>query len=294
MFLNFAKFIRFSKYGRAYSYDARPIEMACNIFENKNTDNTKPPLMIMHGLFGSKQNWRAVSRSLESKTNRKIITLDARNHGQSPHTDEHSSMHMAVDVIELMKQMGIPKASVMGHSMGGRTMMFLALKYPEYVSDGIIVDISPISVPRDFFQMEQIFLAMKDIQIPAELSMGDGRKFAEVEIKKVVSQKETVDFILLNLRKIDGKFSWAVNVNALHNNLSQFTNFMDQISGLGPYKGKMMFVCGNKSNFVDPKSWPQIQKIFPNSEIHWLDAGHLVHFDQPSKFIELLVKFLNK
>lgn len=76
---------------------------------------------------------------------------------------------------------------------------------PEYVSDGIIVDISPISLPRDFFQMEQIFHAMKDIKIPAELSMGDGRKFAEVELKRVVSQKETVDFILLNLRKTDGK-----------------------------------------------------------------------------------------
>ncbi|XP_046803333.1 protein ABHD11 [Lucilia cuprina] len=294
MFLRRCKMAHVYKFIRSYSHNALPVEMACNVFEGKHTDNSKAPVMIMHGLFGSKQNWRAVSRSLESKTNRKIIALDARNHGESPHTSEHSSRHMAIDIIELMKQMGIQKSSVMGHSMGGRTMMYLALKYPEYVENGIIVDISPISVPRDFFEMEQIFHAMKNLKIPSDLTIGDGRKLAEMELKKVVSQKETVDFILLNLRKKDGSFSWAVNVDTLHKNLRKFANFMDEISGLDPYKGRMMFVCGKKSKFVDPKSWPQIQELFPNSEIHWLDAGHLVHFDQPSKFVELLVKFLNK
>ncbi|KAI8116000.1 hypothetical protein FF38_01109 [Lucilia cuprina] len=204
MFLRRSKMAHVYKFIRSYSHNALPVEMACNVFEGKHTDNSKAPLMIMHGLFGSKQNWRAVSRSLESKTNRKIIALDARNHGESPHTSEHSSRHMAIDIIELMKQMGIQKSSVMGHSMGGRSMMYLALKYPEYVENGIIVDISPISVPRDFFEMEQIFHAMKNLKIPSDLTIGDGRKLAELELKKVVSQKETVDFILLNLRKKDG------------------------------------------------------------------------------------------
>lgn len=75
---------------------------------------------------------------------------------------------------------------------------------PQYVNDGIIVDISPISLPRDFSEMEQIFLAMKNVKVPGDLSIGDGRKFAEAEIKRVVQQKETVDFILLNLRKKNG------------------------------------------------------------------------------------------
>ncbi|KAM7350587.1 sn-1-specific diacylglycerol lipase ABHD11 [Cochliomyia hominivorax] len=290
----FRRFIPVINFTRVNSQDARSIKMAYSIYEGNNTDYTKSPLLIMHGLFGSKQNWRGVSRSLQTKTDRKIIALDARNHGESPHVSEHGSMYMALDVIKLMKQMKIPEASVMGHSMGGRTMMYLALKYPEYVRDGIIVDISPLSIPRDFFQMEQIFLAMKNLNIPTDLSMTDGRKFAELEIKKVVAQKETVDFILLNLRKINGKFTWAVNVDALHSNLKHFSNFMEEIGSLGPYKGRMMFVCGTKSNFVDPNSWPQIQKLFPNSELHWLDAGHLVHFDQPSKFVDLISQFLKK
>ncbi|TMW47323.1 hypothetical protein DOY81_007597 [Sarcophaga bullata] len=244
---------------------------------------SKPPLMIMHGLFGSKQNWR------------NIIALDARNHGESPHSNEHSSLHMSLDIIQLMKDMGIEKSSVLGHSMGGRTMMFLALKYPEYVQDGIIVDISPISIPRDVLQMEKLFLALKGLNVPSTLSRADGRKFAEVELKKVLEEKETVDFILLNLKKTeDGSFSWSFNADALYNNLKNFSNFSAKIAGLEPYKGRMSFICGKKSNFVDPNSWPEIQKLFPNSEIHWLDAGHLVHFEQPSKFIDLITEFLNK
>lgn len=280
---------------RSYSHSVRPINMAYNVFEGSNTDAARPPLIIMHGLFGSKQNWRAVGRALEAKTNRKIITVDARNHGDSPHTDEHSSMDMAADIVHLMQQMDIQKASVMGHSMGGRTMMYMALKYPELVESGIIVDISPLAVPRDFFAMEQIFGAMRNLRVPPELSMADGRKYAEVEMKKAVPSNETVDFILLNLRKNpDGTFKWAANVDSLYKNLRLFSEFMKHIDGLEPYKGQMMFICGNKSNFVDPDSWPQIQNIFPNSNIHWLDAGHLVHFEQPAKFVELLVNFLKK
>ncbi|XP_073825394.1 sn-1-specific diacylglycerol lipase ABHD11 [Musca autumnalis] len=278
---------------RAYSDNVAPVTMAYNVFDGKNTDTSQPPFVIMHGLFGSKQNWRAVGKALQAKTNRKVITVDARNHGDSPHTDEHSSAHMAADIVHLMQQMDIQKVSVMGHSMGGRTMMYMALKYPQLVESSVIVDISPIHLPRDFYEMEQIFNAMLSLRVPAELSMADGRKYAEVEMKKAVASKETIDFILLNLRKNpDGTFRWAANVQTLYNHLRSFSDFESHIAGLEAYQGRTMFICGNKSNFVDPKSWPQIQKIFPNSDIHWLDAGHLVHFEQPAKFVELLVNFL--
>ncbi|XP_013103016.2 protein ABHD11 [Stomoxys calcitrans] len=278
---------------RGYTHNVQPVKMAYNVFQGTNTDDSRPPLIIMHGLFGLKQNWRAVGRALEAKTNRKIITVDARNHGDSPHTGEHSSIEMAADVVHLMQQLNIDKASIMGHSMGGRTMMYMALKYPELVESGIIVDISPLELPRDFEAMEQIFGAMKNLRVPSELSMAEGRKYAEVEMKKAIPSNETVDFILLNLRKNpDGTFKWAANVDSLYNNLRLFSEFTNHIAGLQPYVGPMMFICGNKSNFVHPDSWPQIQKIFPNSNIHWLDAGHLVHFEQPAKFVELLVNFL--
>ncbi|XP_036319901.1 protein ABHD11 isoform X2 [Rhagoletis pomonella] len=224
-----------------------------------------------------------------------IFTVDARNHGDSPHTPEHSSAHMAVDSIELMRKQGMAKACVMGHSMGGRTMMHLALKHPELIDRAIIVDISPIALPRDFHTMENIFKAMANVDIPAKHSLGQGRKIAQEQIKEAVGDQSTVEFILMNLKKRDnGEFYWIPNIDSLYKNLRLFNDFFEHIKDLPPFKGPVMFICGNKSNFVDPKSWPQIQQMFPEAELHWLDAGHLVHFEQPEKFINLVVHFLKR
>uniref|UniRef100_A0A1B0ASW5 sn-1-specific diacylglycerol lipase ABHD11 n=1 Tax=Glossina palpalis gambiensis TaxID=67801 RepID=A0A1B0ASW5_9MUSC len=279
----------------AYCSNIQAIDMSYDVFETKNSDNNLSPLIIMHGLFGSKQNWRGVGRALASKMNRKVITVDARNHGNSPHTDDHGSKSMAADIVQLMHRLNFQKISVLGHSMGGRTMMYFALKYPEMVDKGIIADISPISIPGDISIMSKILLAMKNINIPSDVPMAAGRQLANAQLIKVVPSKETVDFVLLNLRRSDdGKYYWIHNVDALYNNMSGFTKYSETIGGLPPFKGPIMFICGKNSPYVDPNHWPQIQNIFPNSEIHWLDAGHLVHFDQAAKFIELTVNFLNK
>uniref|UniRef100_A0A1A9UUX9 sn-1-specific diacylglycerol lipase ABHD11 n=1 Tax=Glossina austeni TaxID=7395 RepID=A0A1A9UUX9_GLOAU len=279
----------------AYGSNIQTIDMSYDVFESKNADNNLSPLIIMHGLFGSKQNWRGVGRALASKMNRKVITVDARNHGNSPHADDHGSKSMAADIVQLMHRLNFRKVCVLGHSMGGRTMMYFALKYPDMVDKGIIADISPISIPGDISAMSKILLAMKNINIPQDLPMAAGRQLANAELIKAVPSKETVDFVLLNLRKADdGKYYWIHNVDALYNNMSAFTKYSDTIKGLPPFKGPIMFICGKNSPYVDPNHWPQIQNIFPNSEIHWLDAGHLVHFDQAAKFIELTVGFLQK
>uniref|UniRef100_A0A1B0FI27 sn-1-specific diacylglycerol lipase ABHD11 n=1 Tax=Glossina morsitans morsitans TaxID=37546 RepID=A0A1B0FI27_GLOMM len=279
----------------AYCSNIQAIDMSYDVFESKNPDNNLSPLIIMHGLFGSKQNWRGVGRALASKMNRKVITVDARNHGNSPHTDDHDSKCMAADIIQLMHRLNFRKVSVLGHSMGGRTMMYFALKYPEMVDKGIIADISPISIPGDISNMGKILLAMKNINIPQDVPMAAGRQLVNADLIKVVPSKETVDFVLLNLRKADdGKYYWIHNVDALYNNMSAFTKYGEIIKGLPPFKGPVMFICGKNSPYVNPNHWPQIQNIFPNSEIHWLDAGHLVHFQQAAKFIELTVGFLNK
>uniref|UniRef100_A0A1A9X041 sn-1-specific diacylglycerol lipase ABHD11 n=1 Tax=Glossina brevipalpis TaxID=37001 RepID=A0A1A9X041_9MUSC len=279
----------------AYCSGTQAIDMSYDVFEGKNLDPNLSPLVIMHGLFGSKQNWRGTGRALASKMNRKVITVDARNHGNSPHTDDHGSIGMAADIVQLMHRLKIQKISVLGHSMGGRTMMYFALKYPELVDKGIIADISPISIPGDISMMSKILMAMKNINLPQDVPIPVGRQLASEELNKVVPSKDTIDFVLLNLRKADdGKYYWIHNVNALYNNMEGFTKYGENIKGLAPFKGPIMFICGKNSPYVDPNDWPHIQKIFPNSEIHWLDAGHLVHFDQPAKFIELTIDFLNK
>lgn len=276
---------------RAYfSSDINPVKMAVNVFESKTTDPNASPLMIMHGLFGSKQNWRGISKALESKTKRKIYNVDARNHGDSPHVDEHNSECMAADIAHLMQEEKLKKISVMGHSMGGRTMMYFALKYPELVEKAIIVDISPVSIPKNFGLMEDIFFAMKNMKVSPELPMAEGRAIVEQQMKEVVRDKETVDFILLNLKKLkSGEFVWGPNVAALHAN---FSHFRSQQFNMPPFDGPVLFIAGSRSDFLDPADWPKIKELFPNAELEWLDAGHLVHFEQPAKFIELVCNFL--
>ncbi|XP_067638150.1 sn-1-specific diacylglycerol lipase ABHD11 isoform X1 [Eurosta solidaginis] len=270
-----------------------PVKMAYTIYGENN--NKTLPLIIMHGLFGSQRNWRTVARVLEKKVYKMIFTVDARNHGDSPHTTDHDSVHMAKDVIELMKNKGIAKSCVMGHSMGGRAMMHLALKHPELVDRAVIVDISPIAVPRDFSHMDEIFTAMKNVHIPADTSLAQGRKIAENQIKDAVRSQATVEFILMNLQKQkSGEFYWVANIGVLQKNLRLFDKFKDNVQHLPPFNGPVMFICGNQSNFVDPDSWPAIQQLFPNAELHWLDAGHLVHFEEPDKFINLVTQFLKR
>ncbi|XP_054728607.1 protein ABHD11 isoform X2 [Anastrepha obliqua] len=224
------------------------VEMSYTIYGENNRKAS--PLIIMHGLLGSQRNWKSVARALENKVDRMIFTVDARNHGDSPHTPEHSSAHMAVDIIKLMKNKGIAKTCLMGHSMGGRAMMHLTLKHPDLVERVIVIDISPISVPRDFDQMERIFQAMESIDIPVKHSLSQGRKIAENQIKDAVRNQATVDFILMNLKKRDnGEFHWIPNVNTLHKNLRLFDDFLSHVKNVPPFEGEVMFICGNQSNF---------------------------------------------
>lgn len=107
------------------------VKLSYNSYETTNTKSESYPLVVMHGLFGSKQNWKSLCKAIQQKANpyRKVIAVDARNHGESPHTEHHSYEHMAEDIYELLKELNIPKATIMGHSMGGRAMMYFALKY---------------------------------------------------------------------------------------------------------------------------------------------------------------------
>lgn len=110
------------------SSNAETVELAYSSYESTDTDTSKrPPLMILHGLLGSKNNWNSMSKAIHKATGRKIISVDARNHGDSRHSSQHTYIHMAHDVIKLLKKLEISKVSILGHSMGGRTAMVLSL-----------------------------------------------------------------------------------------------------------------------------------------------------------------------
>ncbi|XP_016922994.2 sn-1-specific diacylglycerol lipase ABHD11 [Drosophila suzukii] len=280
---------------KEYSSEApEPLELSFDLYTGENPE-TRPPLVTYHGLFGSKQNWRGISRALVRKVPRKVYAIDSRNHGESPHSEVHTSRAMSEDVRLFLEQHSHPNAACMGHSMGGRSMMYFARKYPELVERLIVVDISPISVPRSTGEMTAIFDAMVSLDLSPTLPMSEGRKLARNTLLQA-TEDETVDFIMLNLRKDpnSGVFSWACNAPVLRNFLTRFDNYQKTLEELPPYTGPTTFICGTRSPYMRREQWPQIVEMFPNSEIHWLEAGHLVHFEQPQEFITLVTEFLNR
>ncbi|KAH8244942.1 hypothetical protein KR032_003077 [Drosophila birchii] len=272
---------------------SQPVEMSFEVYQGEGQP-TQPPLITLHGLFGSKQNWRGISRALIRKTSRKIYAVDARNHGESPHSNEHTSRAMSEDIRLFLEQQQAPKAACMGHSMGGRSMMYFARKYPELVDRLIVVDISPVSVPRGTEEMKHIFDAMLDLNLSPSLTLSEGRKIARASLLEA-TEDGTVDFIMLNLRKDpqSGVFSWACNAPVLRDFLTRFDNYRTNIDELPPYTGPTTFICGSHSSYMRLREhWPEILEMFPAAEIHWLDAGHLVHFEQPQEFISIVADFL--
>ncbi|KAH8421419.1 hypothetical protein KR009_006363 [Drosophila setifemur] len=276
------------------SYSSEPVELSFDVYQGEE-EPKQAPLLALHGLFGSKQNWRGVSKAMVRRSPRQIYNLDARNHGESPHSEEHTSLAMSEDLRLFLEQRNLPSAACLGHSMGGRTMMYFARRYPELVERLIVVDISPISVPRSTGEMGLIFDAMVDLSLPPTLSMSEGRKLARAKLMEA-TEDETVDFIMLNLRKHPetGEFSWACNARVLRDFLSRFDNYQSHLEELPPYTGPTMFICGTKSPYMRKEQWPEIVRMFPNGEIHWLEAGHLVHFEKPQEFISLVTDFLNR
>ncbi|EDW63009.1 sn-1-specific diacylglycerol lipase ABHD11 [Drosophila virilis] len=264
-------------------------------FDGPTPDASRSPLITMHGLFGSKQNWRSVSRALAKQTNRRVYTVDLRNHGDSPHADTHNSDGMTADLVAFTHAKSIPKACLMGHSMGGRAAMHFALNNPQLSERLIVVDISPVSIPRTIGEMGSIFSAMKDVSLPADLSLSKGRQAAKEMLMQTVGH-DSVDFILLNLRKRPqtGEFYWTCNVDVLHNSLAGFTHYGAHIANLPAFTGPTTFICGTHSPYMNPDDWPEVLKFFPNASLHWLDTGHLVHLEEPHKFIEIVTQFLNE
>ncbi|CRL01632.1 CLUMA_CG014302, isoform A [Clunio marinus] len=255
------------------------------------------PFIIMHGLFGSKSNWNSLCKAFSQKANprRKIFSIDARNHGDSPHTDEHSYETMSEDIAKFLNDRGIEKAAVLGHSMGGRAMMYFALSYPNLVERLIVVDISPISpIGTNRTDIPLFLKAMRSIEIPKELTIHQGRKVADERLSEIINEKSLRDFLITNLFKNEtGDFRWRINLETLEKRFEEgVVNFPD-VAGR-TYDGPTLFIGGSKSDYLRPSDKTQIDKIFTNSQLNYIDAGHWVHAEKPEEFMNQVLAFVNK
>jgi esterase len=242
------------------------------------------PVIILHGLFGSSRNWQGIARALAE--NHRVITPDLRNHGQSFHEDSMSYIDMADDIITLCDHLNISDAILMGHSMGGKVAMTIALTHPEQFSALVIVDIAP-------FDYEHSFHKLVDAMLKMDLNKIKSRTEAEKELKKITNDTNTIQFILQNLIRNNDKFAWRINLSTISKSLTEISQFPEKLKTKA-CRMPSLFLGGSESNYVKSKHNASIYQHFPAAEITMIaGSGHWLHAEKPQEFLYEVKNFIN-
>ncbi|XP_077597375.1 sn-1-specific diacylglycerol lipase ABHD11-like [Stigmatopora nigra] len=263
------------------------VNLTYDVFDGKSDSST--PLVFLHGLFGSKSNFQSIAKSLVQRTGRKVLTVDARNHGNSPHHPELTYEAMSGDLLQLLTQLHIDKCILIGHSMGGKTAMTTALTQPALVERLVVVDISPAqSNTRSDFHL--YIDAMRDVNVPSDLPRSTARRSAEDQLRHRVKEHSLRQFLLTNLVERNGSYAWRVNLDAVSTHLDDLMSFPSVDS---TYQGPTLFLGGAKSPYISSEDYPKIERLFPCASIQYIpDAGHWIHAEKPLDFISSVVTFL--
>lgn len=251
------------------------------------------PLIILHGLYGSSDNWLSVAKSLAEHYH--VYVPDMRNHGKSDHSDQHNYDCMVDDIRELIDKHNLTSVNLLGHSMGGKVVMQLAINQPELFKRIIAVDISPFSYLTPEFRKN--FLLHKGIMealLKIDLSSINNLSDADAAFEPSMPDIRLRQFLLKNLnRKDDGNFQWKINLSVLYDNLE---NLLDNIKveEKRKYHGPTLFIKGGMSNYLRKDILPDLQTLFPKARLCKIDmAGHWVHYERPDEFIPLVLDFLS-
>ncbi|XP_041347617.1 protein ABHD11-like [Gigantopelta aegis] len=260
--------------------------------ENETLEfSASPPLLVIHGLFGAKQNWHTLSKILAKKTGKKVITVDARNHGNSEHSDRMDYELMKEDILRLMDELWLDSAVLIGHSMGGKIAMTTALSTPDRVEALVVVDVSPTISPAGT-QLLEFAKRMKQCKLEQGKPLSANRHIVEEDLSLVVESKMVRKFLITNLVERNGRIQWRLNLDAI---ISNYNNILGFPQLLTPFEKETLFIGGSLSHHISEETKPQIQRLFPRARIeHVLAAGHWVHTENPTEFLRILLKFLEE
>ena len=242
-----------------------------------------PDFVVLHGLFGSGKNWRSFAGSLEDDF--QVWTLDARNHGDSPHADSMSYQQMAEDVARFFVENELENVVLLGHSMGGKTAMQLALQFPDRIAALIVVDIAPVCYDHLHKQLKLIE-AMQELHIAVEMS----RSEIEKKLALKIPEKRLLSFLMTNLNRQNGQFQWRIGLEQIAAGMPELLNYPELKS---VFKGPVQFIGGENSTYLKFEYHALIRKYFPESRITMLEnCGHWLHVEQPVAFQKTVNEFL--
>ena len=240
------------------------------------------PLVILHGLFGSLDNWMTLAKKLGNHF--EVFIVDARNHGQSPHSSEFNYDVMADDLYEFLMQNNIVDPIILGHSMGGKTAMQFAMNYPNKLEKLIVADIAPKSYPVHHTTIIEGMLSLN-------FDVINTRKKADEQLSKYIADVSTRQFLLKNLYWVEKeKLAWRFNLKTIDEKIEIIGRGLENIS---TFDKPTLFIRGEKSNYITEKDYDPIRKIFINTDIKSLNSGHWVHAEKPTEFLQILNSFLS-
>ncbi|MFC7703981.1 alpha/beta fold hydrolase [Plastorhodobacter daqingensis] len=241
----------------------------------------RPPLLIVHGLFGSARNWGVIARRLADSRN--VIAVDMRNHGNSPWTESHGYDDMAADLAEVIAAHG-GQMDVVGHSMGGKAAMMLALTRPDLVNRLVVADIAPVAYGHS---QSHLIRAMQSL----DLSGLTSRSEADRRLAVSVPDDGVRAFLLQSLDLKANPARWRLNLDLLDRDMGRITGWPEVA---GQYDGPTLFLSGAQSNYVMPEHRPIIKALFPQARFARIPgAGHWLHAEKPREFEQSLRVFLD-
>jgi len=256
-----------------------------------------PPLIIVHGLYGSGDNWVSIARELSDRF--EVYVVDQRNHGQSPHSEVHDYPSMREDLCDLMESQGIKKAVLIGHSMGGKTVMSFAETWPERVQALISIDIGPKSYRNLALASRSAanHPAIIDAMLELDLTQMKTREEIDQALGPRIGSGRVRGFLLKNIqREQDGSFGWRINLQALAANIDKIFEGMDReaIVARGGITGfPVLFISGANSDYIRVQDHQLLRDIFPTAGVVTIPGtGHWVHAEQPALLVKNIRYFL--
>ena len=241
------------------------------------------PLLILHGVFGSLDNWQTLGSTLSKDFT--VYLIDLRNHGKSFHSDTFNYAAMADDIEELTQAENFGNINLMGHSMGGKVAMNVACRHSELVKSLIVVDISPKYYKPHH---QHIFEGIRAVQV----KQLNSRQEADQQMSSKISDFGIRQFILKNLKRENGEFQWKLNVEVIEKSIEKIGEALPENYSYG---GPTLFIKGGKSDYITESDGEVIKRHFPLCEVAEIpDAGHWVHAEQPQKLLKRVNDFLQK
>ncbi len=241
------------------------------------------PLIILHGLFGTLDNWYTIAKKLSNTY--QVYAVDQRNHGRSPHHDSHTYDDLANDLYIFMHERNIDTAHIVGHSMGGTAAMQFAAHRPDMVDSLVVVDMAP----RDYDPRHNNLFQVFDAVDPAQFQR---RQDIDEAVKEYLPDRAVRQYILKNIiRDEEGNYRWKFNLKAIRENYRSIISgpIIDEA-----VEKPALFIKGGRSPYISGEDAGKIQQLFPNSKIETIpEAGHWVHSDAPDRFLEIVRKFLD-